>query len=127
MELESVGDAALITSEEQSSITLRDSTYYLSCCQLGSKLNTMSHDSTGFNRNRRSPWGGFKVVSRIGFPNVRSKWTTQLGAYLAFESEVIVPVQQTKPSARILCMQDDAVTFLGLLLNLGRLGRGLCQ
>ena len=92
MELESVGDAALIRGEEKASIKQRDSSYYLCCCQLRSKLNTMSYDSTGLDRNRRSPWGGFKVVSRVGFPNVRSKWTTQLGAYLAFKSEVIVPV-----------------------------------
>src|ERR1700678_923789 len=92
-ELESVGDAGLIGSEKKSSTMLCLSSSILFCCHLRSKLNPPSHDSTGLNRNgfdrgRRN----FKVVSWVGFPDVRSKWTIQLGASLPCEKEVVVSV-----------------------------------
>jgi hypothetical protein len=73
----------------------RLSSCFLCCCQLRSKLNPAPCNSTGFDRKGTAGPGGriFKVVSRVGFPDVRSKWTTQRGGYLTSKCEVVVPVQ----------------------------------
>jgi hypothetical protein len=63
----------------------------------------------------------FKVISWVGFPDVRSKWTTQRGGYLARKFEVIVPVQQINLSVSAGCLQDNVCTSLDLLLRLDRL------
>ena len=99
-ELESIGNTGLITLEDKSSIMNRLSRLILCWCQLRSKLNPPSHNSTGLDRNRVDRGRrNFKVVSRVGLPDVRSKWTTQLGGYLTRKSEVVVPVQQVNLSA----------------------------
>ena len=73
----------------------RLSRFILVWCQLRSKLNPTSHNSTGLDRNRCCRGRrNFKVVSWVGFPDVRSKWTTQRGGYLTRKCEVVVPVQQ---------------------------------
>jgi len=92
-ELESIDNTGLITLEEKSSIKNCLSRLILSWCQLRSKLNPTSHNSTGLDRNRIDRGRrNFKVVSRVGFPDVRSKWTTQRGGYLSCECEVVVPI-----------------------------------
>ena len=108
-ELESIDEAGLITSEEKSSTMHRLSRLLLCFCQLRAKLNPASHNSTGFDRKRNLDPGrkNFKVVSRVGFPDVRSKWTTQRGGSLTRKCEVIVPVQQANMSASPGCLQDD--------------------
>ena len=76
-ELESIGNAGLVTTEEKSSTMYSLSRMILCWRQLRSKLDPASHNSMGsdrnsFGRGRRN----FKVVSGVGFPDVRSKWTT---------------------------------------------------
>ena len=106
--LESIGNAGLITIEEKSSSKFRLSGIYLLFCQLRSKLNSTSHNSTGLDRNRTDPGRrNLKVVSWVGFPDVRSKWTTQRGGSLTRKCEVIVPVQQANMSASPGCLQND--------------------
>ena len=95
-ELESIDNAGLITLEEKPSTQLRLSRCILFWCQLRSKLDPASHNSTGLDRNRSDRGRrNFKVVSRVGFPDVRSKWTTQRGSYLTRKCEVVVPVHKS--------------------------------
>ena len=113
-ELESRAKVGLITIEEKSSTVLRLSRRILCCCHLRSKLNPATENSMGCDRNRRGRGRrNFKVVSRIGFPDVRSKWTFQRGSYLARKFEVISPVQQVQiVSVSLGCSQDDVYIYL---------------
>ena len=129
-ELESIDEAGLITIEEKSSLVNRLSTFFFLLCHLRSKWNPASHNSMGCDRNRSDRGRrNFKVVSRVGFPDVRSKWTFQRGSYLTRKFEVVVPEQQVNLSVSLGCLQDNVhiYTYLDLPLKLGRLGMGLCQ
>ena len=129
-ELEAFDNAGLITIEEKTSTKNRFSRCILFFCHLRTKLNPASHNSTGLDRNRFDRGRrNFKVVSWVGFPDMRSKWTMQLGAYLTRKCEVVVPVQQVNLSASPLgaCKMIYIYTLLDPLLKLGRLGMGLCQ
>ena len=60
----------------------------------------------GFERSNRETC--FKVVSRVGFPDVRSKRTTKRGGNLTRECEVVVPVNVQIVNLLGAC-QDDHV------------------
>ena len=129
-ELESIDDTGLITLEEKSAIMMRLSRFILVRRHLRSKLNPASHNSMGCDRKNWPPGRrNVKVVSRVGFPDVRSKWTTQRGGYLTLKWEVVVPVQQANLSVSPLgaCKTMYMHTLLDHLLELGRLGMGKCQ
>ena len=105
----------MITIEEKSSTAPCRSRYNLFCCHLRSKLNPALDNLIGCDWNRSDRRrGNFKVVSRIGFPDVHSKWTFQRGSSLTLKFEVISPVNksicQCLPQA--VCLQDDVYIYL---------------
>ena len=98
----------------------RLSSFSLFWCQLRSKLNPASHNSTGLDRNRIDRRGrNFKVVSRVGFPDVRSKWTAQRGGDLTRKCEAVVPVQQVNLSVFPLVLARLYINLFGSFAKTG--------
>lgn len=113
VELKSSDNAGLITCKEKSS------TFY--CLfrfrwwiHLWSKLNPASHDSFIISIQN--------VVSRVSFPDVRSKWTFKLGVFSLLEFEVIASVKQM--SLSMFVQRELERRVLLTLLNPRRLSRG---
>lgn len=91
-ELEALGKAALIASEEKTSPMCRRPAVLFVCRQLWSELHTPAHDAMRFDRNRGPIGWHFEIVPGVGLANMGREGASKRRVNLSREKEVVVPI-----------------------------------